>query len=437
MTTANSPEPPPNFGDEARSHLQDASVAARPGGAPVDDASGTEDDDDLFEELLRQRYPDPEHSPAPDRGSVPVTGVLTRDAADSAPRSVEGFFDYSRPNSLGAWARFLLPYPARLVLSAVWCVLAALLAIYFVFGPYDLVVPTWILAIAIAGGTVLSFKEVRFAALPAVIATPVCIVIALVENEVSRTKVIDLGWVCAWALIAVVFMLWDRPTRPRWADRPGSTYRDFGFRDETPEQVDERRGRADASLAAIRTQWRWGKPGAAIGAEGKFGDDGKTGAAGERQGADALDRLSQRPEVTIFHGLRFPGSERADIDHAVVSGNRVALVDSKAWKGGHYALSRDGAITRNGKHFAGGESNMPYAAARLQDRLLEELPVDVEVRSWVLMTSVGGHATVDNTGATDLRLATEDSVAGELDAWFGDDHFINADVVTHFIDQLI
>lgn len=35
--------------------------------------------------------------------------------------------------------------------------------------------------------------------------------------------------------------------------------------------------------------------------------------------------------IQVVHGLRFPGTESADIDHALVCGDRVLLVDSKHW----------------------------------------------------------------------------------------------------------
>ncbi len=60
------------------------------------------------------------------------------------------------------------------------------------------------------------------------------------------------------------------------------------------------------------------------------------GVIGERRTALALESLLRIPGTRIFHGLRFPGSNVADIDHAVVNGDRVLFIDSKFWKPGEY-----------------------------------------------------------------------------------------------------
>ncbi|MFL4473000.1 NERD domain-containing protein [Paeniglutamicibacter sp. MACA_103] len=60
------------------------------------------------------------------------------------------------------------------------------------------------------------------------------------------------------------------------------------------------------------------------------------GVAGERRTALALEALLRIPGTRIFHGLQFPGSLVADIDHAVVNGDRVLFLDSKFWKPGEY-----------------------------------------------------------------------------------------------------
>lgn len=45
---------------------------------------------------------------------------------------------------------------------------------------------------------------------------------------------------------------------------------------------------------------------------------------------------------------RFPGTKNSDIDHAIIAGNRIALIDSKLWSSGHYALDKVGQILENG-----------------------------------------------------------------------------------------
>lgn len=59
------------------------------------------------------------------------------------------------------------------------------------------------------------------------------------------------------------------------------------------------------------------------------------GAVGEKLTAQVLDRLATDGDATVMHDLRIPSSRyTANIDHVVVSGNRVLIVDSKLWKPG-------------------------------------------------------------------------------------------------------
>jgi hypothetical protein len=81
----------------------------------------------------------------------------------------------------------------------------------------------------------------------------------------------------------------------------------------------------------------YGKPGGVGNAVDKFGAAAvSAGVAGEKSTALLLDLLLKIPGVTIYHGLKFPGSETADVDHAVVHGRRVFLIDSKQYRSGEY-----------------------------------------------------------------------------------------------------
>jgi acetyltransferase-like isoleucine patch superfamily enzyme len=65
------------------------------------------------------------------------------------------------------------------------------------------------------------------------------------------------------------------------------------------------------------------------------------GVEGEERTAVLLWLLLKIPGVTVFHGLRFPGSRNADVDHAVVHGNNVYLIDSKQYRWGTYEWRTD------------------------------------------------------------------------------------------------
>jgi hypothetical protein len=93
-----------------------------------------------------------------------------------------------------------------------------------------------------------------------------------------------------------------------------------------------------AASKRVARQLVFGAGGAALsGGWSRFRrEDIAKGAEGERWTAQALETLLDIPGTRIFHGLRFPGSHVADIDHAVINGDRVVYIDSKFWKPGQY-----------------------------------------------------------------------------------------------------
>lgn len=69
------------------------------------------------------------------------------------------------------------------------------------------------------------------------------------------------------------------------------------------------------------------------------------GAAGERQTALALDALPEN-EWTSFHDVRWPGRDRANIDHVVVGPSGIFVIDSKNWTG--LVEVKDGVLRQKG-----------------------------------------------------------------------------------------
>lgn len=59
------------------------------------------------------------------------------------------------------------------------------------------------------------------------------------------------------------------------------------------------------------------------------------GLVGEQKSAalfkTEITKYQVKHAIQIVHGLRFPGTDNADIDHALVCGDRILLVDSKHW----------------------------------------------------------------------------------------------------------
>jgi hypothetical protein len=82
--------------------------------------------------------------------------------------------------------------------------------------------------------------------------------------------------------------------------------------------------------------------------------------------ADYLVRL---PGTRVFHGLAWPDSVFADIDHAVLRGDRLVLVESKMWLPGHYTADETGSLWRNGHPFRGGAVRLPDGVAAYRELL--------------------------------------------------------------------
>ncbi|WP_158887199.1 J domain-containing protein [Amycolatopsis anabasis] len=120
----------------------------------------------------------------------------------------------------------------------------------------------------------------------------------------------------------------------------------------------------------------------------EFGEDvvfGRAGADrdqwGEQLTAELLSRyLTRLPGARIFHSLAWPGSVFADVDHAVLSGRRLVLIESKLWPPGHYSVDETGALWRDDHLFRGGATRLPGAISAYQDLLPE-----VEIRGAVII----------------------------------------------------
>mgnify|MGYP002738587564 CR=1 FL=1 len=76
-----------------------------------------------------------------------------------------------------------------------------------------------------------------------------------------------------------------------------------------------------------------------------FSGAGKVGARGERRTGEVLNALASRPDgPTVFHDLVIPGVPGPNVDHAVVAGKKVLLLDSKFYAPGFYWTF--GGVTR-------------------------------------------------------------------------------------------
>lgn len=128
--------------------------------------------------------------------------------------------------------------------------------------------------------------------------------------------------------------------------------------------------------------------------------------------------LSKLPGVRIFHGLAWPGSVFVDIDHAVLCGRRLVLIESKTWLPGHYAADEDGGLWRNGHPFRGGSMRLPEGVAAYQ-----ELLPWLEVRAALLVYPSRAGAITTDYSADDVPAPpmTPEQFVEEIGDWFAED----------------
>jgi hypothetical protein len=128
--------------------------------------------------------------------------------------------------------------------------------------------------------------------------------------------------------------------------------------------------------------------------------------------------LTRLPGVRIFHGLAWPGSVFVDIDHAVLCGRRLVLIESKTWLPGHYAADEDGELWRNGHPFRGGSMRLPDGVAAYQ-----ELLPWLEIRGALLVyPSRAGEITTDDLyDDVPAPPMTPDQFVDEIGDWFAED----------------
>lgn len=127
--------------------------------------------------------------------------------------------------------------------------------------------------------------------------------------------------------------------------------------------------------------------------------------------------LTRMPGVRIFHGLAWPGSVFADVDHAVLCGRRLVLVESKRWLPGHYTVDDEGTLYRNGHRFRGGGTRLLEGVAAF-----EQLLPDIEVRGALLVyPSRSGEVTTGEMSDLVPSPLTPEQFVQEIGEWLAED----------------
>lgn len=127
----------------------------------------------------------------------------------------------------------------------------------------------------------------------------------------------------------------------------------------------------------------YGTAGASLGAA-NFGMRGAVGRIGEQKSAAEFAELAQLGP-TVLHDLRIPiPGFKANIDHAVVSGRTITLVDTKVWRAGFYWTL--GGRTRRGLTRAShcDKKTLPTGVDGIK-RHLHSMGVDADFNTSVLL----------------------------------------------------
>lgn len=93
--------------------------------------------------------------------------------------------------------------------------------------------------------------------------------------------------------------------------------------------------------------FQWGKPGGIAGNIGLYTGTGrKTSRAQQSTATSLAAALSDIPGVRVLHSVRVPGRPGDVVDHLVVCGTKVAVLESVLWPGEEYCWSPDGGVVR-------------------------------------------------------------------------------------------
>lgn len=183
----------------------------------------------------------------------------------------------------------------------------------------------------------------------------------------------------------------------------------------------------------------FGTPGQVGNAIAEFGEArAQAGAKGEIWTAEMLEPLLRIPGTRIFHGMQWLGSDNADVDHIVVNGSKIALIDTKLWSGNNHTFQPNGNILSQGnKTVVRDQLKFPEAV----NGYIEMYSHSNHVAGWV-----GVHApnrqpvTTDNrfNPAPSIPLADMNVVVESIGQWFDQNLTgeVRAETITSLVSNL-
>jgi hypothetical protein len=172
-----------------------------------------------------------------------------------------------------------------------------------------------------------------------------------------------LGFLISGAMLILISLVWFQLSYPlflkkqlqRWQEFYAASTLDVGFS---------------------------GRPGSALSLASLDPNRTETGQLGEQVTAEAT-RGSLEKKSILFNSLVHPGHMGlGDLDHALVVGDTVMLIDSKRWRAGSYSQSQ-GNVLRDGEPFEGGNISL----GKWVQLVYRDLAPEIKIQGYVVLTN--------------------------------------------------
>ena len=162
----------------------------------------------------------------------------------------------------------------------------------------------------------------------------------------------------------------------------------------------------------------WGAPGSSL-VDSNFEDSKvQQGLEGELRTAEILrSLLTKFPGLIVLHSAPWPGGSDADIDHVLLAGTHVLLIDSKMWQPGTYS-EVDGPgmsliMLRNRRPFRGGEIKIGDAMIVLES-MLRRLDTRIIGMDMVAVFSESGQIVLEPDGTRSQRIVLGENLESAI-----------------------
>jgi len=139
-----------------------------------------------------------------------------------------------------------------------------------------------------------------------------------------------------------------------------------------------------------------------------------------RLGFDLLAGMASIPGVRLFIGMQFPSTSKATVDFVLVSGKRIALIDTELWKSGTFGWEPDGTLRRTvGTDSHGVVTDMPQAVAAFRSNF-----PGFEIAAWLLVHPSVETARIGfgNTQGPGVTIGDAPAVVKSVYQWITTNH---------------